>query len=90
MVHGYFRVTASVCHAAVARAEIKSGIKVLHRIRDLPETDVAYYRHGYRAKFEWTLGPVNSAVDATVVQAAWKSFAQELFKAMNNENGVVE
>jgi threonine aldolase len=89
MVHGYFRVPASVCHAAVARAERKTSIKVLHRIRDLSEIDMAY-RHGYRAKFEWTLGQVNSAVDVTVVQAAWKSFAQELFKAMNHDNGVVE
>jgi Beta-eliminating lyase len=85
MVHGYFQEPAAVCHSAIAQAATKSGIKVLHRIRDLTEHDVAY-QLGYRSMFEWTLGQVNGAVPVPVVHAAWKTLAQQLLLE-NRANG---
>jgi Beta-eliminating lyase len=84
MVHGYFKQSAAVCHSAIAQAATESGIKVLHRIRDLTEHDMAY-QLGYRSMFEWTLGQVNGAVPAPVVQTAWKTLAQQLLE--NRANG---
>jgi threonine aldolase len=84
MVHRYFKESAAVCHSAIAQAATESGIKVLHRIRDLAEHDVAY-QLGYRSMFEWTLGQVNGAVPVPVVQTAWKTLAEQLLE--NRANG---
>ena len=105
MVHAYFlNATAADCLAAsekafqITEAEGGSGVRVLHRVRDLVEADSndinnnnttqqnPAYARGYRSKMEWTMGEANGRVSNDVILKSWHRFAKVLQDRISSQN----
>ena len=79
MIHGYLRITGDECTQVCDLVEKECGIRVLSRLRDLPEEDSAY-QAGFRSKFEWAMGEANGQIpDETYVQG-WQDLASRILK----------
>lgn len=90
LVHAYFfGVSAEQCLRAAdtARQQTDSGVRVLHRVRDLlPDKTInPACARGYRSKMEWTLGEANGRVPEDVVVEAWRAFARALLLLKEDE-----
>lgn len=84
IVHGYLSASIAECETALDRAAAKCGVRVLHRIKELGENDIARSA-GYRIKFEWTMGASGLVPDATILDA-WNAFANELLSLATDTN----
>jgi threonine aldolase len=77
MVHGYLGISARDCIKAVDAATERCGIRVLHRVKDILEHELAY-KAGFRSKFEWAIGEANGSIEDSTYLAGWTEFAREV------------
>lgn len=77
MVHGYLFSSKQVCEKALTTAADTCGIRVLHRVTEIPKCDAAF-AFGYRTKFEWTMGEMNGRIPRGTFNKGWHVFAETL------------
>ena len=73
MIHVYLKLPHDQCISIKDMITKKTGYTLFSRIREVPETDPAF-EHGNLAKFEWTIGEANGAIDDEVFVEVWEEF----------------
>ena len=77
MVHGYISASVEKCSTVLDAVEREHGIRVLFRVRPVPEEAPAY-KLGYKAYFEWAIGEANGEIPDDVFIHGWRAVARGL------------
>jgi len=84
MVHGYLRFPVDACNTALDAVESRCGIRVLRRVKAVPENVLAF-QEGYRSCFEWSIGENNGRIPNETFFAGWSAFASLLLDKTQDE-----
>ena len=83
MIHGYLPYSIQDINRVIDGVYNKTQIKLLHRIRTVPDTHPACTKCQYLSMFEWTMGPANAAITDTTYLYLWYEVATKLLANTN-------
>jgi len=88
MIHVFLKISAETCTRVLDEVANETGIRVLHRIREIPENDgdipsgnEQFHKQGYQTRAEWTMGDANGSIDDAHYLLGWRAFTKALAEA---------